>query len=393
MEIVVRNDQLVGLLKNEVEECYGKKVSTYGNCLELSEEIFAKTSFQVNPNTLRRVFGLVKTKYLPSFATLNILSKYCGFTSIGHFKTTLQAEKLNEGICEQHILNFLTDIFRKTAVIGPNDQTFLDLCQHTIGLISLYPCLAGKFNKIIAKTKNGQEYYFEQCVNIDHLNSFYGDGIRYYLTEKKTTEGQIFGNSLLCLKAWLTKNDEMLMRRFKVLENLRLPKSVHPFVCGRYFASKLYFVNATGSNPERILLDAHQVHETIKQANDNYKLFPCFEYIIGGALVVTRLYGEAIYYLNYALKNYPGRHSYLDAGFYESLLLFKALALAKTKQQKEAGVIYHQLKPSRFYFLTKKINTILYLILEKELGRSGSSSEKKLAELIQETGFVKFLEL
>ena len=393
MEVVVRNDRLVDLLKHEVQECYGKKVVSYGECLELSEEIFAKTSFQINPNTLRRLFGLVKTNYLPSFATLNILSKYCGFTSIDHFQNTKQTEKINGKISEQHILNYLANIFRKTTIKGPNDQTFLDICRHTIELITLYPGLAEKFNKIVARTKNGQDYYFEQCVNIDHLNSFYGDGIRYYLTEKKTTEGQIFGHSLLCFKGWLTKNDEKLVKQFRYLEKWRLTKSVHPFVCGRYYASKLYFAEATGSNPERILLDAHGMHDTIKLANDNNKLFPCFEYIIGGALLVTKHYSEALYFLNYALEHYPGRHTYLDAGFYETLLLFKALALAKTKSHKEANAIYRQLKPSRFNSLTKKTNTILYLKLEQELGKNTDLCLEQLNMLVLETGFIKLLEI
>lgn len=390
---IVRNEQIIDLLKAEVEECYGKKVTSYGDCCQLSEEILTKTSFQVSPNTLRRFFNLVKTKFLPSFATLNILSKYCGFTSIDHFQNTRQTEKTNGTFEEQQILNYLADIFKKTTVKGQNDQTFLDICRHTIGLISQYPGLADKFNKIVAKTKNGQEYYFEQCVNIDHLNSFYGEGIRYYLTEKKTLESQIFGLSLLCFKGWLTKNVEILKSRFKELEKLRPAKSVHPFVCGRYYASKLYFADATGSNPERILLDAHSVHETMKPAGDNYKLFPCFEYILGTALVVTRNYSEAVYYLNYALKNYPGRHSYIDAGYYETLLLCNALALAKTKDKKEASAIYRQLKPSRFYYLTKKINSILYLKLEKELGKNSELLSEQLDTLILETGFKKLAEI
>jgi hypothetical protein len=319
MKIAVMDIDLIRLLKQEVEQCFGKKVMSYGDTDELSREIFSKTSLQISQNTLRRFFGLVKAEYLPSFTTLDILSRYCGFTSLDHFQNTKRAAKTNGVFSEQDILNCLTNMFKKTAVRGPNDQTFLDICRHAIGFISSYPELADKFNKIVARTKNGQEYYFEQCVNIDYLNSFYGDGIRYYLTEKKTAEAQIFGNSLLCLRAWLTKNDVQLAKRFSELDKFVVTKSVHPFVVGRYYASKLYYAYATGSNPERVLLDAHGTHETIKPANDNYKLFPCFEYMIGGALVVTKQYSEAIYYLDYALQNYPGRHSYLDSGFYESL--------------------------------------------------------------------------
>jgi hypothetical protein len=42
-----------------------------------------------------------------------------------------------------------------------------------------------RFQRAIAKTRNGQEFYFEQFVNLDELNSFYGDGLRYYFMKNK----------------------------------------------------------------------------------------------------------------------------------------------------------------------------------------------------------------
>jgi hypothetical protein len=57
MKAAVMDMDLVRLLKQEVEQCFGKKVMSYGDTVELSREIFSKTSLQISQNTLRRFFG------------------------------------------------------------------------------------------------------------------------------------------------------------------------------------------------------------------------------------------------------------------------------------------------------------------------------------------------
>jgi hypothetical protein len=69
-------------IKEEIVNIFGRRIVSSRDCIQLSDEIFQKTRLQLNPNTLRRFFGLVKAAYPPSHSTLTILSKYCGFQSV-----------------------------------------------------------------------------------------------------------------------------------------------------------------------------------------------------------------------------------------------------------------------------------------------------------------------
>ena len=78
---VIRNPNKVEFIKHEIQRFYGRQILSSRDCIILSEEIFYKTGEKLNPNTLRRFFGLVKADYPPSRATLDILAKYCGFNN------------------------------------------------------------------------------------------------------------------------------------------------------------------------------------------------------------------------------------------------------------------------------------------------------------------------
>src|SRR5687767_12831872 len=90
-----RNEEGVQSLKNEVEAVFGRAITSYRDCILLSEEIYIRTCFKINLNTLRRFFGIVKAEYPPSLATLNIMAKYCGFDSMDEFLTTNTKGKEN----------------------------------------------------------------------------------------------------------------------------------------------------------------------------------------------------------------------------------------------------------------------------------------------------------
>jgi len=376
-------------LIEEVEEVFGRRVSSSRDCIQLSEEIYFRTSFRINPNTLRRFFGLVKADYPPSAGTLGILSKYCGFDTLDDLLASKQARKGLVHSEAKTLLDYLVNLFRTTNVRSMNDETFLALVRQTIQFLQQQPQLIDKFQRAIARTKNGQEYYFEQFVNIDRLNSYYGEGLRYYLMEKQTPDAQIFGYSLLCQKAWLSNDGHALKKYFDELSRQKMPRNAHPFICGRFFASHIFYADLHGLNPERILIDAQQAHSNLHPFKDNYGMFPCFEYVFTIALVLTGHYQEALYYMDYAEKNYSGKHSYIDQGYYKTMQLIQGIALARLQEKEQAESIYRQIRPSQFYFLTKKTNTILYILLAGLIKKKNATMDHQLATLVQETGFKK----
>src|SRR5436305_1205442 len=270
-----KKTELITLIRSEIEQTFGRRVVSAGDCIQLSEEIYFKTSSRINSNTLRRFFGLVKAPFLPSAATLNILAKYCGFESIDDIYSVKIEKKETALVSDNGVLNYLISIFRSTRVKDENDETFFSLVKQTIQYIQNYPSLADKFQRAIAKTKNGQEYYFEQFVNIDKLNSFYGDGLRYYMAEKKTNYAQIFGHSVLCLRYWLTSEKEYLKKNYESLIAFKVQPSLHPVILGRYFASLLFYNDKFHVDQERLSIDVRNIYSVLQPTSDKYRNIPC----------------------------------------------------------------------------------------------------------------------
>jgi len=380
------------ILKEEVYETYGRRITSYRDCVQLVDEIYNKTSFRIHQNTLRRYFGLVRTGHAPSLGTIDILSKYCGFDSLNELLRFRNKDaKCNINGEEKSILNYLVSLFEFTKIRNVNDETFFAVVKQVILFLQENPELIHKFQRAIAKTKNGQEFYFEQFVNIDKLNFYYGDGLRFYLNEKKTIEAQIFGNSLLLFKAWLSNDGGNLKKHFNEVTKKRLPKNVQPFASGHYYASHLFHAEQLGFNTQEILLNTQHVHNTIKSSHNKNILFPEFEYTIVNALVLTHHYKEALYYLDYAENNYATRHSYIYEGYYENLNLMKSIALSMTGEKEKAIAIYNSIRPPQFFFLSKKTNMMLYFLLSGYLNKKWDKEDEQFQKLIEETGYIKYL--
>ena len=390
-----RTELHLNLLRKEVEETFGRRISSSRDCNLLSEEIYSKTSFTINPNTLRRLFGLVKANHPPSGGTVTILANYCGFKSLEELAVSKKrTEKINGGDHQSDdILNYLISLFITTPVKGYHNETFLAFVKHTIQFVQLDQNMFDRFHRAIAKTKNGQDFYFEQFINLDALSTYYGDGLRYYLAEKKTAEAQIFGHALLCLRGWLMDDAEEVEKHYEIVMHQKLNRSIHPFVCGRYYVTQLLYRDIKGIETENLLISARHTHASLKPDIDRFFGFPSFEYVIAPGLLLTGHFDEALYYINYALKQYPDKQSFIQEGFYQGLEQLKALTLVKNGKKAEAEKIYQQIKPSAFYFLTKKTLTIMYLILTQLLNKNHEKSDQQLMELIEQTEFKKLLDI
>ncbi len=378
------------LLRKEVEETYGRKIGSSRDCHMLSEEVYTKISFNINSNTLRRFFGLVKSPYAPSLTTLDILARFCGFAAFDEFKKSQSniQKPSSEDYYSNSILRYMVALFRDVST-KEFDKTYAAVVKHTIHFIQRHPELCDPFQRAIAKTKNGQEFYYEQCIHIDALNSYFGDGLRFYLMEKKTAEAQVLGHSLLCLRSWLTENVPEVIKHHEEVTNHKFEKGFHPMVCGRFFATRLLFANVRGLPIEKILIEAHQAHAIIKQQSGVYSIFPYFEYVISPILLLTGHPEEALYFVNYSLDNYLHNHADIDPGIYQIMDLIRALTFVETSSVKEAEKLFHLIRPSRFHFLSQKASRIMYLFLSQRLKKNNVKSDQQLKELIFETGFTR----
>jgi hypothetical protein len=334
------------------------------------------------------------TKHAQSVYTLNILSAYCGFASFDDFVATVKRQPVKTK--EQQnadLLFYVVTLFRDTEVSDEADITFFYFVRHTITFLEFHPGLIDQFQREIAKTDNGQRYYFEQFVHIDRLNGYYGDGLRYYLYERKNRESQIFGNHLLCLRYWLTKDKKNMEAHCQAVVRLDLNKNDAPATAGRYYATQLIQAAASGTDPEPVLIMARQFYATVALALDNYvsvfRLYAC----VANILVLTGQYDEALFYIDEFLK-YKKKYVLPPAqsNLAETMHLFKAIALIRSGEKAVGRECLETLKEGDFSFLSKQYLTILHLTVKQSLKKS-RSEQKQIESLVKGTGFVKLLEL
>jgi hypothetical protein len=376
-------------LKSEVEQTFGRHIFSAKDCILLSREIFTKTKEQVNVNTLRRLFGLVKTHYNPSASTLNILAKFCGFSSFEEVPEISAEKKEKELVPRQDVIKYLTNVLEEMPLHDVLNPTFCVFYKHLILFLDKNPSLAKAFQSHLVKARNGYAYYFEQFVNIDKLNNFYGDGLRQYANEHRTKEAEVFTSSLLVFRYWLTMEPQKIGKVFASLSDVQLSSSMgkNVFTSSRFFSAQLYNAHVHKLPVEKTINDIQKFHFNLCTQKEQTQLFPFFEYIIAEALILTGYYYEGLYYINYALDNYYKNLGYQGFGYYQALDLLKTIALLKTDQQKEARLIFNEINPSEFGFLSNKYNSILYLMLSKSFKRARQNDKKELNALIKETGF------
>lgn len=384
--------EYIQLLPQEVEKKLGRRVLSSSDCHDLSTEIELKLKIKVSFNTLRRFFGLIKADHKPSIYTLNSLSCFCGYSSFDDFINSKREHVPGPETAEGNgLLNYLVLLFKNTEVNSINDATYYSMVQHTIDYIVHHTYLIERFQKEIATTKNGQNYYYELFVHFDKLRTFYGEGLHFYLQKKNDSEAQIFANSLLCFKSWLTVNDDDVQRYHSLVKGHTICKSMKPPVCARYFATQLFCANVIGVRNDLVLFESRQFYSALVPQKDHYISFYCFEIILAEAMLLTGHYEEAIFYLDELSINlnkfFP---STIDIPLLEAILLFKAIIyFLEGKKQKSLEVLGYIL-PQKFCFLSKQYQTLLYLLLRGSI-RNSYTDQEQVDHLVKETGFTRLL--
>lgn len=380
-------------LRKEIERKIGRRILSSADCHQLCAEISKWTQTNIGFNTVRRFFSLMKADHQPSLYTLNTLSNYCGFSSYDDFVKNRAITPVAEHSNGAGLLNYLILLFKNMEIIDVNDATYFNLVQHTINYLEQHTYLIDRFQKEIAQTRNGQLFYYEQFIHIDRLNSFYGDGLRYYLTEKKGMAAQLFARSLLCFKSWLTMKDEEVKQHFFSLAEYIPDKSIKPSISARYFASCLFYADIMKEDKEAIMIKARQFYATIIPHKEHYASFYCFEIILSESLILTGQFEEALFYIDelfIKLKRYVP--SYIDVVLLETICLYKAIVCVHTGKRGKASEILSELMPYNFCFLSKQYLTILYMQLRK-LTRNNHADGEQLQHLINQTGFTRLAAL
>ncbi len=380
---------LLSSLKKELENNFGRKIVSSRDCIQMVEDIYRKTGETVNANTLRRFFGLVKADYPASTSTLTILSKYCGFNSMDEIEQLASKNHSDDDINKEEVLRYMVSLFKNTQVTAEEDRTFYPIIEQTIVFLERNSSLIDRFQREIAKTTTGQYYYYEKLPNIDRLNGYYGDGLRYYLQAKNTEEGKVFAHSMQVFRYWLVKNNELLSQHMSEIPQADKTPSFPAHILGRLIAAKLYYAHVKEQSIGSILADAKRHHGAIMaNREDSPFSFPDFELIICEALLLTGNYEEGSEYIWHA-KNFlavSGQDKNTMFNLWEDFANFrKDPAYKKKKIDLDKQEIH--------YGFSKKYTSIVKLLSGINARNIKLPASQQLSELIKETGYKKLLSL
>jgi len=393
-ESIPMKTQLKSIIKVEIEQIFGRRVISSRDCIELSDEIYSKTNERLNQNTLRRFFGLIKSEYPPSQFTLSILSKYCGFQTLDEaYNARNKNPESDETVSIESIAHYLVSFFKDISVKDLNDTTLIHLIKHTLQFINTSECLAEKFQSQIVRTTNGSSIYFEQMINIDKLNSYYGRALRYYLKEKGTVEAEMFANSLYAFRYWLNEDDDRLGKAAFILVNEEVPQFKSPVMYARYFAAVILYNHAFSLNSDIIKAKLKKYYSVLEAGTQNGENLFTYSYIVAEAFALTGQYSDALYYIvnTPEIKTDPNQD--FSVSYSQNMSLLHSYSLYKLGELQEAKKILITVRPADFYFLQKKFCNIIYLYLLKQMKHNGKKYQDELLCQIEETGFVRLKKL
>lgn len=361
--LLEQDEEICTFLKNEVKQVFGRSIVTSKDCIDLKTDIFCKTNFKVSRDTLRRFFNLVANQYSPGASTIEILCKYCGYSSPGEFMEAKQKHVDNKLAEQQYFLKYLLKIFLAMPDVKDSD-TFLCIMKTTVAYLKTNPKLADLFQKAIVKTENGMHYYFEQFINIDKLALYYGNGLALYINEARTPDRKVFGYGLMCLRHWYKKNYIALGNTFALFENSPFSKK-SPSVCGMYFTAAILNATVSGQNADDILQHAYSLHVYFKAVKTQVQ--NSFEFIYCRALLMAGYAEAALYYTDHLLNTYllPGMPDSYE--LYHTLQLLKCAALNDMSKTTEANEVFALINPIGFNFLSEEADTELYASLHLQL--------------------------
>lgn len=374
---------LIPALKKELENSFGRKVVSSRDCLQMVEDIYQKTGYSINANTLRRFFGLVKTDYSASPSTIIILSKYCGFDSIDDFEKVSVEEFSDPYINKEEVLHYLISLFKNLDANEGYSTLAVNMVHQTVNFLERNPSLVDKFQREMAKIPAGRHYYFELSVNMDRLNDYYGDGLRYYLrANQNNNEAKAFVNSVLVFKYWLVESFSLVEKHMAELTALHVNQNFPPHILGRYIAARLYYANACNESVEKTLIDATKYHVAImtrRSGVHHSQAYPHYELAVCEALILTNQFEESMEYIRRGKSFLADKGATLNPfTIWESIIDSKRdnKPLDIPLKKSATNFISHQ--------LNKKYNNLVTL---SQMSRINTS---QLSSLITETGYTRF---
>ncbi|MBD3749266.1 MAG: hypothetical protein IE931_07210 [Sphingobacteriales bacterium] len=239
-------------LKKMAEHKFGRTITTSKDCIDLTNALLKiNKSANLNSQTIRRLFGLVKNDFSPSIYTLDLLAQYVANCYWADYNFKVQPENNTLALADWILDYYANEKFGFTQVV--------DLIVESEDLQNM---LLVK----LAKLRSAHWMLFEHRPLRDNLNKkSYIKALEIYLDNKGTTEAEIFVYGMFFIRALLSGNKNDIEKYCQIIEGLTLSKDVHNIPAGRKFGVPLIYYH--------LINDEINFNKTFNEAltiRDNY---------------------------------------------------------------------------------------------------------------------------
>tara|TARA_B110000046_G_scaffold171428_1_gene192260 strand:- start:35159 stop:36409 length:1251 start_codon:yes stop_codon:yes gene_type:complete len=353
---------MITILKTITHKKVGFKINNYNNSKRLSEIISIETGIELNYNTIRRFFGVVKS-VKPSNHTLDTLSKLNGYENYNDFiinysyknkwESDFKFFELLQKNDDERVLNYVTDhlhhgrsfllkfvhLVRELILtknykllskvfslkeMNPSEFIFEDIIYlgTCIGPLCHHIDLNQKSEQQLILNRNFQNIVTLIYVDYENLEGYYSQLIRFIYKNSKDTEIKVFCEGVLNLNIYLNNNPK---KNFFVLTD---QKQFHPILKSRIVAQELFYPEV---DHLKILEDYSLKNQLKTQTNIDY----FFEIIFNS--IVTKNFGVMKWIID-NLTEFSTSKSFYKFEHYENFVLMNLLYYCKIEDRNSCEI-------------------------------------------------------
>lgn len=386
----------IKVLKEEVQKRFGKDVISSYECVQLSEHIYKVTENNISAQTLRRFLGFIKDGTQPSTYTVSVLMSYCNIDSIEELRQTDSTDETAQNLPD--VVSIIKD-FYNISLTPESDYNFQKSCGNVAKQILSSSLLLNDLSRFLSKNPVAQIFFFERHPYIDGLAGGYTKYIKAFITEKNTTEAQLFGNCLIHLGLFLSNKQDEADKILAAINTIGIHESIHPFVQARVIMANLLDAKAHHDEDKLHYWTELAFSEERKQKRypDKEAYFPFFQFILADAFNLVGKYDEVLEMIDIASTDYKKLdNSPIEDGYYTALILINAIALFHKGNISASKELLETVDHLEFIFTSKKYFLIQKLLLHLHLAKPQSTKKKQtiskeIDKLVLETGFTYFI--
>lgn len=274
--MTIDHKNLFYLRKSIIEE-FGKDINTFSGCVQLSEKL-EEHGVNINPQTLRRFFGIISYSGGYSEYTLDSLARFCGYRNYSDF---------NNKIAE----NDLSSVFEEVSDVE-DFNSYWQLSENLCQKILESPELLSTVHHKLMKYPLARVFFMEHHPMRDLVCTVYAQYFHEYLKFSPTNQAKIFAYGFLFMGAFLSDNEELIDLYFQKINQTELTEDVYLLPAGRKFGVAMMYAAHTKNDNlfAETFYEMLKAKETYRSASE--KSVCSFEYSVLEHLIFTDKFQE-----------------------------------------------------------------------------------------------------